>query len=31
MTSRRRILILNDETKVAFFLQESLEALGRDY
>jgi CheY-like chemotaxis protein/predicted regulator of Ras-like GTPase activity (Roadblock/LC7/MglB family) len=31
MTTRRRILIVDDETKVAFFLQESLEALGQDF
>ena len=31
MTARRRILILDDEPKVAFFLQESLEALGRNF
>jgi CheY-like chemotaxis protein/predicted regulator of Ras-like GTPase activity (Roadblock/LC7/MglB family) len=31
MTARRRILIVDDETKVAFFLQESLEALGYDF
>ncbi len=30
MSTRRRILIVDDETKVAFFLQESLEALGHD-
>ncbi len=31
MTARRRILILDDETRVAFFLRESLEALGHDF
>jgi CheY-like chemotaxis protein/predicted regulator of Ras-like GTPase activity (Roadblock/LC7/MglB family) len=31
MTARRRILILDDEAKVAFFLRESLEALDQDY
>jgi CheY-like chemotaxis protein/predicted regulator of Ras-like GTPase activity (Roadblock/LC7/MglB family) len=31
MTARRRILIVDDETKVAFFLQESLEALGHNF
>jgi CheY-like chemotaxis protein/predicted regulator of Ras-like GTPase activity (Roadblock/LC7/MglB family) len=31
MTPKRRILILDDEAKVAFFLQESLEALGHDF
>ena len=31
MTPKRRVLILDDETKVAFFLQESLEALGYDF
>jgi CheY-like chemotaxis protein/predicted regulator of Ras-like GTPase activity (Roadblock/LC7/MglB family) len=31
MTARRRILILDDEARVAFFLQESLEALGHDF
>ncbi len=31
MAPRQRILILDDETKVAFFLQESLEALGYDF
>lgn len=31
MTAKRRILILDDETKVAFFLQESLEALGHNF
>jgi CheY-like chemotaxis protein/predicted regulator of Ras-like GTPase activity (Roadblock/LC7/MglB family) len=31
MRAKRRILILDDETKVAFFLQESLEALGHDF
>jgi len=31
MTARQRILIVDDETKVAFFLQESLEALGHDF
>ena len=31
MTSKRRILILDDEARVAFFLQESLEALGHDF
>jgi CheY-like chemotaxis protein len=30
MTAKRRVLILDDETKVAFFLRESLEALGHD-
>lgn len=30
MTARQRILIVDDETKVAFFLQESLEALDHD-
>jgi CheY-like chemotaxis protein/predicted regulator of Ras-like GTPase activity (Roadblock/LC7/MglB family) len=31
MTAKRRILIVDDETKVAFFLQESLEALGHNF
>jgi CheY-like chemotaxis protein/predicted regulator of Ras-like GTPase activity (Roadblock/LC7/MglB family) len=31
MKARQRILIVDDETKVAFFLQESLEALGHDF
>jgi CheY-like chemotaxis protein len=31
MTTRQRILIVDDETKVAFFLRESLEALGRNF
>jgi CheY-like chemotaxis protein/predicted regulator of Ras-like GTPase activity (Roadblock/LC7/MglB family) len=31
MTARQRILIVDDETKVAFFLQESLEALERNF
>ena len=31
MTAKRRILILDDETRVAFFLQESLEASGHDF
>jgi CheY-like chemotaxis protein/predicted regulator of Ras-like GTPase activity (Roadblock/LC7/MglB family) len=30
MTARRRVLILDDEAKVAFFLRESLETLGHD-
>jgi YesN/AraC family two-component response regulator len=30
MTARQRVLILDDEAKVAFFLRESLDALGRD-
>lgn len=31
MTSGKRILIVDDEAKVAFFLQESFESLGRNY
>ncbi len=31
MTARQRILIVDDETKVAFFLQESLEVLEYDF
>lgn len=31
MTSRRRILILDDESRVAFFLRESLEAAGQNF
>jgi CheY-like chemotaxis protein/predicted regulator of Ras-like GTPase activity (Roadblock/LC7/MglB family) len=31
MTARQRILIVDDETKVAFFLRESLEALGHNF
>ncbi len=31
MAARRRILILDDEAKVAFFLRESLEALEHNY
>lgn len=31
MTTRQRILIVDDETKVAFFLQESLEALEHNF
>ncbi len=31
MTKHRRILIVDDESKVAFFLQESFESLGRNY
>jgi CheY-like chemotaxis protein/predicted regulator of Ras-like GTPase activity (Roadblock/LC7/MglB family) len=31
MAARRRILILDDEASVAFFLRESLEALGFDF
>jgi DNA-binding response OmpR family regulator len=30
MVARRRVLILDDETRVAFFLRETLEALGHD-
>jgi CheY-like chemotaxis protein/predicted regulator of Ras-like GTPase activity (Roadblock/LC7/MglB family) len=31
MKARRRILILDDEAKVAFFLRETLEAVDRDF
>jgi DNA-binding response OmpR family regulator len=31
MSNRKRILIVDDEAKVAFFLQESFESLGRNY
>jgi CheY-like chemotaxis protein/predicted regulator of Ras-like GTPase activity (Roadblock/LC7/MglB family) len=31
MTARQRILIVDDETKVAFFLRESLETLGHNF
>ena len=31
MTDRKNILIVDDEPKVAFFLQESLESLGNNY
>ena len=31
MAAKRRILIVDDETKVAFFLQESLETLGHNF
>lgn len=31
MLNRKRILIVDDEAKVAFFLQESFESLGRGY
>jgi len=31
MTATRHILIVDDETKVAFFLRESLEALGHNF
>ena len=31
MTAKQRILIVDDETKIAFCLQESLESLNRNF